>query len=194
MNITIIGTGYVGLVTGTCFSEMGNKVTCVDIDNKKVDGDLNPSSDTKTHTYLYRHCPSIGSVVHTHSTYATSWAQANKAIPCFGTTHADYYNNEIPCTQFMTDDQIKRDYEEETGKQILETIPPIKTNQLKMVLVAGHGPFTWGRNTKDAVHNAVVLEELAKSAFLTLQINPNASALNKNIADKHFNRKHGKDA
>ena len=106
-------------------------IPIVDIDNKKVDGDLNPSSDTKTHTYLYRHCPSIGSVVHTHSTYATSWAQANKAIPCFGTTHADYYNNEIPCTQFMTDDQIKRDYEEETGKQILETIPPIKTNQLK---------------------------------------------------------------
>ena len=150
-------------------------IPVVDIDNKKVDGDLNPSSDTKTHTYLYRHCPSICSVVHTHSTYATSWAQANKALPCFGTTHADYYNNEIPCTQFMADDQIKRDYEEETGKQILDTIPPMETDQLKMVLVAGHGPFTWGSNTKDAVHNAVVLEQLAKSAFLTLQINPNAS-------------------
>lgn len=166
----------------------------VDLDNQVVEGDLKPSSDTRTHTHLYRHFADIGGVTHTHSTYATAWAQAQREIPCYGTTHADYAYGAIPCTAVMRDDQIERDYEEETGVQITEAFAGKNPAETPMVLVAGHAPFAWGKDAAESVYNAVVLEEVARMAWLTLSIDPARGPLKQAIVDKHYLRKHGKDA
>jgi L-ribulose-5-phosphate 4-epimerase len=166
----------------------------VDLDNKTVEGSLRFSSDTKTHSMLYRHFPEIGGVVHTHSTYCTAWAQAVKPIPILGTTHADHAAGDIPCTEVMADAAVKRDYEEETGLQILRVFKNRPYLETEMVLVACHGPFTWGRTPEKAVYNSVVMEELAKMALLTRRIRPNAPRLKRTLIQKHYLRKHGRDA
>jgi len=166
----------------------------VDLDNRRVEGKLNPSSDTRTHTHLYRHFPSIGGVTHTHSTYATAWAQAQQDIPCFGTTHADYAYGPIPCTRLMSDAQIERDYEEETGVQITDAFADRNPLEVPMVIVAGHAPFTWGKDAAQSVYHAVVLEEIARMAILTITIDPGRGPLKQEIVDKHHLRKHGKNA
>ncbi|MCG9696610.1 L-ribulose-5-phosphate 4-epimerase [Shewanella sp. Isolate11] len=169
-------------------------IVIVDLENKVVEGRLNPSSDTKTHTYLYRQWDSIGGVTHTHSTYATAWAQAQLPIPCYGTTHADYVYGEIPCTAVMRDDQIARDYEEETGVQILECFADRSPKESPMVIVAGHAPFTWGDSAAKSVYHAVLLEEIARMAYLTKTLAPSVGPLKQGLTDKHYLRKHGKDA
>jgi L-ribulose-5-phosphate 4-epimerase len=161
-----------------------------------VEGKMRPSSDTKTHILLYRHFETIGGICHTHSTYAVAWAQALRAIPNLGTTHADHLTAAVPVTDVMSDEMILGDYELETGHQILDLFKQEKLSykEVEMVLVACHGPFTWGKTAAKAVYNATVLEELAKMAYLTLQINPSVSAIKKTLIDKHYFRKHGKDA
>lgn len=166
----------------------------VDLDNVVVEGKLRPSSDTKTHTHLYRQFDMVGGVTHTHSTYATAWAQAQLAIPCMGTTHADFVYGEIPCTAVMTDLQIQRDYEEETGVQITDCFKDRCPDESPMVIVAGHGPFTWGGDAAKAVYHAVILEEVARIAYLTKTLRPGVEPLKQAIIDKHFSRKHGKNA
>ena len=169
-------------------------IVLVDMDTNVVDSGYTPSSDTKTHLVLYKSFPKIGGIVHTHSTYATSWAQAQKPIPCLGTTHADYVHGDIPCTGLITGEQISGDYEEETGKQILERFEDLSYENIPMVLVAAHGPFTWGESPEKAVYNSVILEELAKMAFFTVSINNSVTGIDKTLIDKHFFRKHGKNA
>ena len=169
-------------------------IVIVDLENTIVEGKMRPSSDTKTHTHLYRHFENIGGVTHTHSTYATAWAQTQQAIPCYGTTHADYAYGEIPCTAIMSDEQIERDYEEETGVQITDCFKARDPKEVPMVIVAGHAPFTWGKNGADAVYHAVILEEIARMAYLTKTLQQNTSALKQGIIDKHYLRKHGKNA
>jgi len=171
-------------------------IVIVDLDNVLVEGRMRPSSDTKTHTLLYKSFPTIGGVCHTHSTYAVAWAQANRAIPNLGTTHADHLVAPIPVTEVMSDEMIRNDYEHETGNQILDLFKKegLSPEEVEMVLVACHGPFTWGKDPAKAVYNAVVLEEIAKMAYLTLQINPSCPAIKQTLVDKHFFRKHGKDA
>jgi L-ribulose-5-phosphate 4-epimerase len=166
----------------------------VDLDNQRVEGSLNPSSDTRTHTHLYRQFESIGGVTHTHSTYATAWAQAQQEIPCFGTTQADYAYGSIPCTKILSNAQIERDYEEETGIQITDAFAQRDPVATPMVIVAGHAPFTWGKNAAESVHHAVVLEEIARMAFLTKAIDPLRDPLKQEVMDKHYQRKHGKNA
>ncbi|HCA81089.1 MAG TPA: L-ribulose-5-phosphate 4-epimerase [Bacteroidetes bacterium] len=169
-------------------------IVIVDLDNRVVEGKLRPSSDTKTHTLLYRNFPDIGGVVHTHSTYAVAWAQAMKPIPILGTTHADLLAEDVPCTKAMSDNMIKGDYEEETGNQILASFVKRSYKEVPMVLVACHGPFTWGESPEKALYHSQMLEELAKMASLTLQINPSVPRLKKSLIEKHFSRKHGPDA
>jgi L-ribulose-5-phosphate 4-epimerase len=164
----------------------------VDFDNKVVEGKLKPSSDSPTHIELYKNFAEIGGVVHTHSTYAVAWAQACKAISAFGTTHADHFYGEIPCTRNLSKKEIEHAYEIETGKVIVETFKNINPMQIPAVLVGNHGPFTWGENPDKAVYNAVVLEEVAKMAMLSSRLN--AQPIQQHLLDKHFNRKHGKDA
>ena len=166
----------------------------VDFENKIVEGSLRYSSDTKTHTVLYNNFADINGVVHTHSTYSVAWAQAALPIPIFGTTHADHCAGDIPCTDFMSDEAIKGDYEIETGNQIVQTFKSISYIETEMVLVAGHGPFTWGVTPEKAVYNSAVLEELAKMAFITKSINSNTPRLKEALVDKHYQRKHGKNA
>jgi len=168
----------------------------LDLSGFVVQGELKPSSDAPTHLELYRAFPDVSAVVHTHSTHATAWAQGKRAIPCYGTTHADYFYGEIPCTRIMTPDEIKQDYELNTGRVIVETFKNanIEAVQMPSVVVAGHGPFSWGKDAMDAVHNAVVLEELAKMAALTERVNPDAKEIDRELLDKHYLRKHGKDA
>lgn len=168
----------------------------VDFENQVVDGNLNPSSDTKTHAYLYKHWKNIGGIVHTHSTYAVAWAQAGKDIPVMGTTHADHLAADIPCAPLMRDDMIQGDYEYQTGVQILECLEEknLSPTETGMILVAGHGPFTWGKNGDEAVYNSIILEELARMAYLTLQINPGTPRLKESLIRKHYDRKHGSDA
>jgi L-ribulose-5-phosphate 4-epimerase len=181
--------------SGVPYAELTpNGMVVVDLDNQVVEGKLRPSSDTKTHTHLYRHFDSIGGVTHTHSTFATAWAQAQLPIPCWGTTHADFAYGEIPCTEVMTDLQILRDYEEETGVQITDCFQRRNPDEAPMVVVAGHGPFTWGKDAAKAVYHAVILEEVAHMAYLTKTLRPNLGSLNQAIVDKHFLRKHGKNA
>lgn len=166
----------------------------VDLDNNIVEGKLRPSSDTKTHTHLYRHFESIGGVTHTHSTYATAWAQAQMSIPCLGTTHADFVYGDIPCTAVMTDEQIARDYEEETGVQITDCFKDRSPDEAPMVIVAGHAPFTWGKDAAKSVYHAVLLEEIARMAYLTKTLHQGIAPLKQAIIDKHYLRKHGKNA
>lgn len=168
----------------------------IDLENRVVEGTKRPSSDTRTHTLLYRHFPTIGGICHTHSTYAVAWAQAVKPIPNFGTTHADHLTPSVPITEVMTDAMILGDYEHETGNQIIDLFKKgnLSYEEVEMVLVACHGPFTWGKTAAKAVYNATVLEELAKMAYLTLQINPSVSPIKQTLIDKHYFRKHGKNA
>lgn len=169
-------------------------IVIVDLENKIIEGRLRPSSDTKTHTFLYRSFPEIGGIVHTHSTYAVAWAQAMKPIPIMGTTHADLVASDVPCTEVMSDKMIKGDYEEETGRQILNAFSSRSYKEVPMVLVACHGPFTWGETPEKALYHSEMLEELAKIALLTLQIDPATPRLKKKLIDKHHQRKHGPDA
>jgi L-ribulose-5-phosphate 4-epimerase len=168
-----------------------DNIVVVDLDDNVVEGKLRPSSDTKTHTHLYREFPEIGGVVHTHSTYAVAWAQAMRPIPIMGTTHADLLATDVPCTELMSDEMIKGDYEKETGKQIVGAFTSRSYIDTPMVLVAGHGPFTWGETPEKALYHSQMLEELAKMAALTLQINSSTPRLKKTLVDKHFKRKHG---
>jgi L-ribulose-5-phosphate 4-epimerase len=170
-----------------------DKMVIVDYDGNTVEGDLRPSSDTLTHAVLYKHWDNIGGIVHTHSAYATSWAQAQQPIPIFGTTHADYTTVDIPCAPPMDREMVEGNYEYETGFQIINHFKTQKLNyeEVEMILVGNHAPFTWGKNAAKAVHNSAVLEYVAKMALLTLQINPSANRLNDALVQKHFLRKHG---
>jgi L-ribulose-5-phosphate 4-epimerase len=159
-----------------------------------VDGSLIPSSDTPTHLMLYRAFKDVGGVVHTHSLFATAWAQAGRGIPSYGTTQADYWHGDVPCTRLLTPKEIKDDYEANTGQVIVETFRKLDPMQHPAVLVASHGPFTWGRNLADAVHNASVLEFVARLASETLRINPKTKPMPSALLDKHFLRKHGPEA
>jgi len=166
----------------------------LDLAGKIVEGKLRPSSDTPTHLVLYRAWKGIGGVVHTHSSYATGWAQARLPIPIYGTTHADHLAEDVPCTAVMSDEAVERDYEVETGTQILECFERRNPLRTPMVLVAGHGPFTWGETPEKAIYNAAVLEELARMAFVTRSLDPAAARLPEPLIQKHFERKHGKKA
>nr|WP_144928482.1 L-ribulose-5-phosphate 4-epimerase [Paenibacillus bovis] len=168
----------------------------LDLDGNIVEGNLRPSSDTATHIALYKAFPDIGGVVHTHSPWATSWAQAERSIPALGTTHADYYYGDIPVTRRLTQQEITEAYELETGNVIIETFTKNNIDPVAMpgVLVAGHAPFCWGKNADAAVHNAVVLEEVAKMALHTLQLNPQIDFIDQYLLDKHYLRKHGPGA
>ena len=163
---------------------------------KVVDGRLRPSSDTDTHTELYRAFPHIGGIVHTHSTYAVAWAQAARAVPLYGTTHADHLATDIPCTEFMSDQAIQGNYETETGNQIIRCFREnrLDPDEVPMVLVAGHGPFTWGKSAAKAVYHAQVLEELCRMALLTEQIRPDVPRLKETLIEKHYLHKHGSNA
>ena len=165
----------------------------VDLDGNVVEGHLRPSSDTPTHLALYRRFPEIGGVVHTHSTYATAWSQAGLDIPNIGTTHADTFHRNIPCTSEMSKEQIDSAYEASTGDIIAEAFEGINPMHTPAVLVRHHGPFTWGKSADDAVHNAVVLEEVAKMASISIALNPNIE-MNNDLIEKHYNRKHGANA
>ncbi|MCA1950957.1 MAG: L-ribulose-5-phosphate 4-epimerase AraD [Treponema sp.] len=168
----------------------------VDLEGKKVDGSLNPSSDTKTHLILYRSFPGIAGVTHTHSTYAVAWAQACRSVPVLGTTHADHCIHPIPCTDYISQDALARDYEEETGNLIVDTFRKQKLDpqEIPMVLVAGHGPFTWGPSAAKSVYHAAVLEEICKMAYVTGVLNPRIVGLPAYIVQKHYDRKHGAHA
>ncbi|WP_158861282.1 L-ribulose-5-phosphate 4-epimerase [Lunatibacter salilacus] len=171
-------------------------IVVVDFDNNVVSGQMRPSSDTKTHAFLYKHWTHIGGICHTHSTYAVSWAQAQRDIPNFGTTHADHLTPDIPCAPPMSDELIQGDYEYNTGQQILDCFEEkgLSYREVEMVLLGNHGPFTWGKDAAKAVYNSKVLEEIARMAYLTLQINPQAARLKPALIQKHYERKHGKDA
>ena len=166
----------------------------MDLDGNKVEGDLNPSSDTATHVELYKAFGEIGGIVHTHSPMATAWAQAGRGLPCYGTTHADYFYGEIPCARNLTAQEIEEGYEMNTGKVIIETCEGKNPVYIPAVLCKNHGPFTWGRDAAEAVHNAVVLEEVAKMNFMTEMLNRQVKPAPQWLQDKHFMRKHGPNA
>lgn len=172
------------------------KMVIVDFDGNTVEGDLRPSSDTKTHAVLYKHWPKIGGIVHTHSTYGTAWAQSQRGIPIFGTTHADHLTVDIPCAPPMADHSIKGNYEYETGFQIMNCFEDkgLDYEEVEMILVGNHAPFTWGKTPEKAVYNSAVLEAVAQMAYLTEQINPAAPRLKDSLIAKHYQRKHGPDS
>ncbi|MDC7232891.1 MAG: L-ribulose-5-phosphate 4-epimerase AraD [Spirochaetales bacterium] len=183
--------------SGVSYDELKpDDIVIVDMEGHSVEGDLRPSSDTMTHAVLYRTYAGLGGIVHTHSTYAVAWAQAKRAVPIYGTTHADHLAGNIPVTEVMSDQMIKGDYEEQTGYQILNALKDQKLSveEVQMILVASHGPFTWGSTPEKAVYNAAVLEELCRMALFTEQINPDAGRMKQALIDKHYMRKHGKDA
>jgi L-ribulose-5-phosphate 4-epimerase len=176
-----------------------NKLTVKDmvvlnLHGEQVEGDLRPSSDTATHLVLYKHFSDLGGIVHTHSRWATIWAQAGKGIPAFGTTHADYFYGEIPCTRKMTLQEISNDYEKETGNVIVESFKDRNAADVPAVLVNNHGPFSWGKDANQAVHNAVVLEEIAMMAYHALCLKTDLKAIDQKLLDRHFFRKHGSGA
>jgi len=168
----------------------------MDLQGNKVEGDLRPSSDSPTHLELYKAFPEIGGIVHTHSSYATSWAQAGRSIPCYGTTHADYIYGEVPCLRCLTKEEIDEAYEENTGHLIVNEFQRMNKEVMAVpaVLCKNHGPFAWGKDAMDAVHNAVVLEEVAKMAYRTETINPKVAPAPQELQDKHYYRKHGANA
>lgn len=181
--------------SGVPYEEMKlEHMVVVDLQGNIVEGDYRPSSDTPTHLALYRAFAEIGGIVHTHSTWATIWAQAGKAIPALGTTHADYFYGEIPCTRPMTKEEIEGDYELETGHVIIETFAGRSPMATPSVLVHEHAPFSWGKDASEALHNAVVLEEVAKMAYHTVHLNPQVTSMNSALLDKHYLRKHGANA
>jgi L-ribulose-5-phosphate 4-epimerase len=172
------------------------KMVIVDLEGKTVEGSLRPSSDTRTHAVLYKHWAAIAGIVHTHSTYATAWAQAQRDIPIFGTTHADHLAVDIPCAPPMSDDMIKGNYEYETGFQIINCLNEKKLSyeEVEMILVGNHAPFTWGKTPEKAVYNSAVLESVAQMAFLTEQIRSDSPKLKASLVKKHYERKHGPDS
>jgi L-ribulose-5-phosphate 4-epimerase len=181
--------------SGVPYDEMKPEhLVVVDLDGKTVEGDLRPSSDLPTHLVLYQAFPNIGGVTHTHSEYATSWAQARKPIPCFGTTHADYFHGSVPVTHTMTKAEIASEYEKNTGTAIVKTFERLDYAAVPAVLVANHGPFSWGPDVAAAAHNAVILEQLARMAYLTVSINASAESIGRDLHDKHYLRKHGSSA
>lgn len=175
-----------------CYKDM----VVMDLNGNRVEGKYKPSSDTPTHLELYKAFPKIGGIVHTHSTYATAWAQAGRCIPCFGTTHADYFYGEIPCIRCLNVNEIENDYEKNTGLLIAGEFKRTGKNPAAVpaVLCKNHGPFAWGRDAKDAVHNAVVVEEVAKMAYMAEHINRDIEPAPQVLMDKHYNRKHGAGA
>ena len=195
--------------SGVSYDDMKPEdMVVVDLDGNVVEGSLRPSSDTPTHLVLYKAFPEIGGVVHTHSTFATAWAQAGQDIPSLGTTHADYFHDNIPCTRDMKKDEVFGDYEKKTGDVIVECFRKMKPMDTPAVLVRNHGPFAWGTDADNAVHNAVVLEEVAKMAFIAMTINKDfigansaplvnpvsTPSMNKHLIEKHYSRKHGPNA
>ena len=183
--------------SGVEYDDMtANDMVVVDMDGKVVEGYYKPSSDTPTHVALYKAFPSLGGIVHTHSRWATSFAQAGVSIPAMGTTHGDYFYGDIPCTRPMTAQEIAGEYEKETGNVIIETFREqgIDAAQVPATLVFSHGPFAWGKDAMDAVHNAVVLEEVAFMAMHAIQLNPYVGRMQQELLDKHYLRKHGKNA
>ncbi|HTH57776.1 MAG TPA: L-ribulose-5-phosphate 4-epimerase AraD [Cyclobacteriaceae bacterium] len=183
--------------SGVPYSELSpEKMTVVNFEGKKIEGTLRPSSDTLTHAVLYKEWENIGSIVHTHSTYATAWAQSLKDIPIFGTTHADHLTVDVPCASPMPDKKIVGNYELETGYQIITCFADrgLSPDEVEMILVGNHAPFTWGKDWKKAVYHAAVLEEISKMAHLTLHINPEAKRMKDSLIKKHFERKHGPDS
>jgi L-ribulose-5-phosphate 4-epimerase len=180
--------------SGVSYDEMkAEHMVVVDLHGNVVEGDFKPSSDTATHLALYKAFPNLGGVVHTHSTYATAWAQAGLDIPNIGTTHADYFSDAIPCTRDMTQTEVEGEYEKETGTVIIERFQHLNPDFIPGVLVKNHGPFSWGKNAHDAVHNAVVMEQVAKMAFIAYGVNPDLT-MNEHLIKKHFYRKHGPKA
>ena len=172
------------------------KLVIVDLDNNIVEGNLNPSSDTKTHVELYRAFPTLGGIVHTHSPHAVAWAQAGRDIPCYGTTHADYFYGPVPCARSLTAEEVEEDYERNTGKVIIETFTErgLDPKAVPGVICRNHDPFTWGKDSAQAVYHAVVLEEVAKMAMYTITIDPNTPSAPQHVQDKHYMRKHGPNA
>ena len=180
--------------SGVSYDDMkAEDMVVVDLDGNIVEGDLRPSSDTPTHLAIYRHFPEVGGVVHTHSTYATAWAQAGLPIPNIGTTHADTFHQAVPCTEEMSKEQIEAAYEAATGDVIAEAFEGVNPMHTPAVLVKHHGPFTWGKSAANAVYNAVVLEEVARMASITVALNPNV-VMNQDLIEKHYERKHGANA
>lgn len=181
--------------SGVPYNELTvDDLVVLDLEGNIVEGKLKPSSDTPTHLVLYKNFLNIGGVVHTHSPWATSWAQAGKAIPALGTTHADYFSGTVPCTRPMTKEEIQGQYELETGNVIVETFKNLNPNEIPSVLVYSHAPFNWGKDPHEAVHNAVVLEECAKMAYHSMQLNPELGSMDQTLLDKHYYRKHGSNA
>jgi len=183
--------------SGVPYEELTQKkMVIVDFNGQIIEGKFRPSSDSQTHAVLYKYWQNIGSIVHTHSTYATAWAQAQREIPIYGTTHADHLTVNIPCAPPMDDNMVHGNYEYETGFQIMNHFEEIKLSyeEVEMILVGNHAPFTWGKSATKAVYNAAVLEEIAKMAWLTEQINPQSPLLKTSLIQKHFERKHGPDS
>ncbi len=180
--------------SGVSYDEMkAEHMVVTDLEGKVVEGNLKPSSDTATHLVLYKAFPEIGGIVHTHSTYATAWSQAGIDLPNIGTTHADYFSQDIPCTRMMTQEEVEGAYELETGNVIVERFAQINPVHVPGVLVCNHGPFSWGKDAHDAVHNAVVMEQCARMAHIAFSVNPNLK-MNPHLIKKHFFRKHGPGA
>lgn len=181
--------------SGVAYDELRlEKIVLLDLEGNVVEGSLNPSSDTLTHLELYRNFKAVGGVCHTHSLYATMWAQACRQIPTLGTTHADYFYGPIPVTDTMKGEEIETDYEVNTGKVIVRRFENLDPMQMQAVLVAGHGPFTWGATAAEAVEASVILEQVAQTALGTIIINPEPKGISQELLDKHYLRKHGKDA
>ncbi|SSC12912.1 L-ribulose 5-phosphate 4-epimerase [Mesotoga infera] len=181
--------------SGVGYGELSpEKMVVVDLNGNVLEGKLRPSSDTPTHIVLYRNFEGVNGIVHTHSTWATAWAQSKLPIPSLGTTHADHFHNEIPCTRFLSEEETEENYEMNTGRAIVETFARRDYLSTPGVLVAGHAPFTWGKSVDDAVNNSIVLEEVAKMAFLTKMLKSDVETLPVYIIDKHYSRKHGKNA
>ena len=183
--------------SGVEYEELSpDNLVILNLDGQVVEGDLNPSSDTKTHLELYKAFPQIGGIVHTHSPHAVGWAQAGRDIPCYGTTHADYFYGPIPCARSLTEQEVAEDYEMNTGKVIAETFAQRGLNPVHVpaVICRSHGPFTWGRDAAQAVYHAVVLEEVARMALYTIAVDPDAAPAPQHVQDKHFMRKHGPNA
>ncbi|HZK71377.1 MAG TPA: L-ribulose-5-phosphate 4-epimerase [Clostridia bacterium] len=181
--------------SGVAYDELKlEDLVVLDLEGNQIEGKLKPSSDTPTHLVIYRNFKEVGGIVHTHSRWATIWAQSGKGIPAFGTTHADYFYGEIPCTRKMTAEEIHGAYEEETGNVIVETFAGNNPIYVPGVLTNNHGPFTWGKDAQEAVHNAVVLEEVAMMAYNTCQLTSGIKAIDQTLLDKHFLRKHGANA
>jgi L-ribulose-5-phosphate 4-epimerase len=196
-NVSAIDRGK-GLVvikpSGVAYDNMkADDMVVIDLDGNIVEGKLKPSSDTPTHLVLYKNFAEIGGVVHTHSTYATAWAQAGVDIPIIGTTHADYFANDIPCTRDMTQEEVEGDYEKDTGTVIVEAFNGKNPNHIPGVIVKNHGPFSWGKDAHEAVHNSVVMEQVAKMAFVSKSVNPQVT-MSPLLTKKHFDRKHGANA